>query len=58
MADPQVRERRKEQIARAEQGYCLYPLVFINGSLASVGNAEYYQVLRLVQHYLKLTDQT
>ena len=56
VADPEAYARHRSKIARAEQGYCVYPLVFINDSLASAGNAEYYQVLRFVRRYLEVLD--
>ena len=58
VADPQAFEQYKELIAKAEQGYCIYPLVFINDDLASNGNAEYYQVLRFVRRYFEVMGQS
>ncbi|MGI6376699.1 MAG: DUF1462 family protein [Anaerolineae bacterium] len=56
VADPEAYARHRDKIARAEQGFCVYPLVFINDSLASVGNAEYYQVLRFVRRYFEVME--
>jgi len=53
VGEPQAAERHKALIAKAEQGYCVYPLVFMGEDLVSIGNAEYYQVLRFVRRYFK-----
>jgi disulfide oxidoreductase YuzD len=57
VSDQQAAERYKELIAKAEQGYCVYPLVFMGEDLVSVGNAEYYQVLRFVRRYFEVVGQ-
>ncbi len=57
VADPQAYERNRGKIAKAEQGFCVYPLVYIDDDLASVGNAEYYQVLRFVRRYFEVMEQ-
>ena len=54
VGEPQAAERHQALITKAEQGYCVYPLVFMGDELVSVGNAEYYQVLRFVRRYFEV----
>lgn len=56
VADPAAYEANKHLIDKASQGYCVYPLVFLNDDLKSVGNAEYYQVLRYVRRFFEVIE--
>ncbi len=57
MADEATAERFKPLLAKANSGYCFYPLVFLSGELMGVGNAEYYQVLRYVRRYFEVMER-
>ncbi len=53
LADAEMQDRFSDLIAVAKDQSLPYPLVTINGQLRLAGSAQYYQVLPLVEEYLK-----
>jgi len=49
---PEAYERFQSWLERVPEGFLEYPLVFINGEFKLAGNAEYYEILVLVQDFI------